>query len=78
MHQVVPGNLVTVAVTAAVGIGELVLQRCPRRVVFFQPEWGAYGCLVGQPWSFAGDDDRRHVNQTLIEPFVNYNLKGGW
>src|SRR4051794_8987392 len=25
-----------------------------------------------------GDDDRRPVNQMLIQPFVNYNFGGGW
>jgi hypothetical protein len=29
-------------------------------------------------WSFAGDDDRQDVSQLLIQPFVNYNLAGGW
>ena len=29
---------------------------------------------VGAP----GDDDRASVNQTLIEPFLNYNLDKGW
>jgi hypothetical protein len=29
-------------------------------------------------WSFAGDSDRADVNQSLIEPFVNYNLPKGW
>ena len=36
------------------------------------------GSLVRQLWSFAGDGDRQDVNQTLIQPFVNYNLPGGW
>jgi hypothetical protein len=36
------------------------------------------GILGRQLWSFAGDDDRKNVNQTLIEPFVNYNLSKGW
>ena len=26
----------------------------------------------------AGDDDHRSVSQSLIEPFVNYNLDNGW
>lgn len=43
-----------------------------------QPEWGSVGILGRQLWSFAGDDDRKNVNQTLIEPFVNYNLSKGW
>ena len=35
------------------------------------------GALVNPLWSFAGDDDRADVNQTLIQPIVNYNLPGG-
>jgi hypothetical protein len=50
----------------------------PTGVVLVQPKWGTYGGLVRQLWSFAGDDDRASVNQTLIEPFVNYNLDKGW
>jgi hypothetical protein len=50
----------------------------PTGVVLVQPGWGTYGGLVRQLWSFAGDDDRTHVNQMLIEPFINYNLPGGW
>jgi hypothetical protein len=50
----------------------------PTGVVLVQPKWGTYGGLVRHLWSFAGDDDRASVNQTLIEPFVNYNLAGGW
>jgi hypothetical protein len=37
-----------------------------------------YGTLVNHIWSFAGDDDRADVDQTLIQPFVNYNLPEGW
>ena len=47
-------------------------------VALSQPEWGSMGILGRQLWSFAGDDDRKNVNQTLIEPFVNYNLTKGW
>jgi hypothetical protein len=36
------------------------------------------GTLVRQLWSFAGDDDRQDVSQMLIQPFVNYNMAGGW
>lgn len=50
----------------------------PTGVVLFQPGWGTYGGLVRQLWSFAGDSDRPDVNQTLIEPFINYNLPQGW
>ncbi|WP_236254593.1 hypothetical protein [Mucisphaera calidilacus] len=36
------------------------------------------GGLFRHIWSFAGDRDRASVNQTLIQPFVNYNLPGGF
>jgi hypothetical protein len=50
----------------------------PTAVGLVQPEWGTYGALFRHLWSFAGDSDRRGVSQSLIEPFVNYNLKNGW
>ena len=50
----------------------------PTGVILFQPKWGTIGGLVRQLWSFAGDSDRDDVNQTLFEPFVNYNLPNGW
>lgn len=50
----------------------------PTVILLFQPKWGTYGGLVRQLWNFAGDSDRNGVNQTLIEPFINYNLKDGW
>ena len=36
------------------------------------------GALVTQLWSVAGLPDRPSVNSFLVQPFVNYNLKGGW
>jgi hypothetical protein len=36
------------------------------------------GALVQNVWSYAGDSDRKHVNQFLLQPFVNYNFKHGW
>jgi len=43
-----------------------------------QPGWGTYGGLVRHLWSFAGSSSRSKVNQSLIEPFINYNLNDGW
>ena len=40
--------------------------------------WGSAGVLGRQLWSIDGDSDREDVNQTLIEPFLNYNLADGW
>ncbi len=36
------------------------------------------GALVSNVWSFAGDEARADVNLMLLQPFVNYNLAGGW
>ncbi len=36
------------------------------------------GLLGRQIWDFAGDSDRKGVNQLLLEPFINYNLDNGW
>lgn len=47
-------------------------------VVLTLPKWGSMGILGRHLWSFAGDSNRSDVNQSLIEPFVNYNLDGGW
>ena len=47
-------------------------------VALTQPSWGSLGILGRQLWSFAGDSKRADVNQSLIEPFVNYNLDKGW
>jgi hypothetical protein len=47
-------------------------------VVLTQPKPWSLGVLLRQLWSFAGDDDRPDVNQFLLQPFINYNLDGGW
>jgi hypothetical protein len=36
------------------------------------------GALAQNVWSYAGDSDRKHVNNFLFQPFVNYNFKHGW
>jgi hypothetical protein len=50
----------------------------PAAVLLTQPGPWTLGTLVRQLWSFAGDSDRRDVSQLLVQPFVNYNLGGGW
>jgi hypothetical protein len=34
--------------------------------------------LARQLWPLAGGSDRSDVSQLLLQPFVNYNLTGGW
>ncbi len=50
----------------------------PTGVILFQPKWGTFGMLARHLGSFAGDSDRKDINQSLFEPFVNYNLPNGW
>lgn len=45
--------------------------------VFLEGPWVA-GMMVNQLWSFAGQSDRQSVSHMIIQPFVNYNLPGGW
>lgn len=47
-------------------------------VALTQPKWGSLGILGRHLWSFAGESNRSDVNQSLIEPFANYNLDAGW
>jgi hypothetical protein len=50
----------------------------PTAVFLTQPKPWTVGLLARHLWSFAGDSDRSSVNQLLLEPFINYNLEGGW
>ena len=42
------------------------------------PKPWVIGMLARQLFSIAGPAGRTDVNQTLLQPFVNYNLPGGW
>jgi len=50
----------------------------PTAVALYKTGPWLFGGLVGQFWSFAGDDDRRDVSTFYIQPFLNYNLPQGW
>lgn len=50
----------------------------PAAVILTMKGPWVYGVLANNSWSYAGNDDRRKVNLTTIQPFVNYNLKKGW
>ncbi|MHC4410725.1 MAG: neuromedin U [Planctomycetota bacterium] len=50
----------------------------PTAVVLTQPKPWSLGLLVANLWSIAGDSDRDNINQMIIQPFVSYNMDGGW
>jgi hypothetical protein len=47
-------------------------------VIVYTPGHWVLGALANNVWSIAGDGHRANVNQGLLQPFVNYNLEGGW
>jgi hypothetical protein len=49
----------------------------PSAVALVQPGKWTIGGLFNQIWSTSGANDRTDVNQTYLQPFVNYNLGGG-
>jgi len=49
----------------------------PSAVALAQPGRWTYGALFNHIWSTSGANDRDDVNQTFIQPFVNYNLGNG-
>jgi hypothetical protein len=50
----------------------------PDAVALVMPGNWVMGALVTQLWSFAGPSNRADVNAFLVQPFLNYNIKGGW
>lgn len=50
----------------------------PTAVILTQPKPWSLGMLVANLWSYAGDSDRDNINQMIIQPFVSYNMDGGW
>jgi hypothetical protein len=47
----------------------------PTFVALQQKKGWTYGALVNHIWSFAGNDEREHVNVTLLQPFVSFTTK---
>src|SRR5260370_19623196 len=66
----------TTATNRYLGQGKLGLG--PSIVVLTQPGHWALGVLANNGWSVAGSGSRPHVNQFLMQCFINYNLQKGW
>jgi hypothetical protein len=50
----------------------------PTAVALRQENGWTYGVLANHLWSFAGDDDRAHVNASFLQPFVSYTRPDAW
>jgi hypothetical protein len=71
-----PSINISTATSRQLGSGRLSLG--PSAVVLAMPKPLVLGLLARQLWSVAGDGNRSDVTQLLLQPFVNYNLSGGW
>jgi hypothetical protein len=71
-----PAIVIPTATSAVLGQGKLSFG--PSVVVLLQPGKWTIGALVNNVWSVAGSTHRPHVNQMLLQYFINYNLKKGW
>jgi len=60
------------------GTGQGKWQAGPAAVVAIVPRRWLAGVLAQNPISFAGERTRRDVNQLVLQPFVTYQLSGGW
>ena len=56
-------------------LGQGVWGLGPTAVALYLGKTWVYGALINNVWSvLAKDDERRSVNQMLLQPFVNYNF----
>jgi hypothetical protein len=72
------GPSVTLPTSTSDRLGSQKWSAGPSAVALITPGQWVIGALVRQLWSFAGSSARQNVNQTLIQPFINYNLPNGW
>jgi hypothetical protein len=71
-----PSVTLPTATTTVLGSGKLSIG--PGAVGLVMPKPWVIGALVRQLWSVAGAGGRPDVNQTLLQPFINYNFPEGW
>jgi hypothetical protein len=70
------GPSVTLPTATLRSLGPRTLSMGPGAVGLVMPKPWVIGALARQLWAVGGPD--QHVNQTLLQPFVNYNFPDGW
>jgi hypothetical protein len=71
-----PAFLFPTATSPLTGQGKFGLG--PSVAALVQPERWTLGALINNLFSVAGSPHRPHVNQMLLQYFINYNLKKGY
>ena len=71
-----PAMIFPTATSTVLGQGKLSFG--PSVVALVQPGKWTVGALINNVWSVAGSTHRPHVNQMLLQYFINYNMKKGW
>ena len=71
-----PAMIFPTATSQVLGQGKLSFG--PSVVALIQPGKWTIGALINNVWSVAGSTHRPHVNQMLLQYFINYNLNKGW
>jgi hypothetical protein len=70
------GPSVTLPTATQRPLGPRTLSMGPGAVGLVMPKPWVIGALVRQLWAVAGPN--QEVDQTLVQPFVNYNMPDGW
>jgi hypothetical protein len=70
------GPSVTLPTATQRFLGPRALSMGPGAVGLVMPKSWVIGALARQLWAVAGPN--QNVNQTLLQPFVNYNMPDGW
>lgn len=71
-----PAATIPTATSNILGAGKVSFG--PSAVALVQPKPWTIGALFRQQWSIIGPNGRTDVNQSLLQPFVSYNLPEGW
>jgi hypothetical protein len=70
------GPSVTLPTATSRFLGPRTLSMGPGAVALVMPKPWVLGTLARQLWAVAGPN--QNVNQTLLQPFINYNFPSGW
>jgi hypothetical protein len=71
-----PTFVIPTATATVLGQGKFSIG--PGVVLLTTPGHWVIGVLINNVWSVAGSGSRPDVNQMVMQPFVNYNMKKGW